>query len=62
MRSSRTRWVRRRGSFPVGADGLIDEGDLRAALAEGPALVAIQQVNNETGVIQPLDRIAIACS
>lgn len=42
----------------VGADGLIDEGDLRAALAEGPALVAIQQVNNETGVIQPLDRIA----
>ena len=37
---------------------MIDEGDLRAALAEGPALVAIQQVNNETGVIQPLDRIA----
>ena len=24
----------------------------------GPALVAIQQVNNETGVIQPLDRLA----
>ena len=42
----------------VGADGLIDEDDLRAALAEGPALVAIQQVNNETGVIQPLDGIA----
>ena len=42
----------------VGADGLIDEDDLRAALAEGPALVAIQQVNNETGVIQPLERIA----
>ena len=42
----------------VGADGVIDEDDLRAALAEGPALVAIQQVNNETGVIQPLERIA----
>jgi cysteine desulfurase len=42
----------------VGADGLIDEDDLRAAIAEGPALVAIQQVNNETGVIQPLERIA----
>lgn len=42
----------------VGADGLIDEDDLAAALAEGPALVAIQQVNNETGVIQPLERIA----
>jgi cysteine desulfurase len=27
-------------------------------LAEGPALIAIQQVNNETGVIQPLDRLA----
>ena len=42
----------------VRPDGLIDEDDLHAALAEGPALVAIQQVNNETGVIQPLDRIA----
>jgi cysteine desulfurase len=42
----------------VGPDGLIDENDLRAAVAEGPALVAIQQVNNETGVIQPLERIA----
>jgi cysteine desulfurase len=27
-------------------------------LAERPALVAIQHVNNETGVIQPLDRLA----
>ena len=26
------------------------------SLAGGPALVAIQQVNNETGVIQPLER------
>ena len=28
-------------------------------LAEGPALVAIQAVNNETGILQPLDRIAV---
>ena len=42
----------------VRADGLIDEDGLGDALAEGPALVAIQQVNNETGVIQPLERIA----
>jgi cysteine desulfurase len=41
----------------VGQDGLIDEAALDAVLAEGPALVAIQQVNNETGVIQPLDWI-----
>ncbi|WP_114227975.1 MULTISPECIES: cysteine desulfurase family protein [Sphingomonas] len=44
--------------LPVGADGLVDEAALDAALAEGPGLVAIQQVNNETGVIQPLDRLA----
>jgi cysteine desulfurase len=43
---------------PVLPNGLIDEDALDAVLADGPALVAIQQVNNETGVIQPLDRIA----
>jgi len=42
----------------VQPNGLIDEAALDAALAEGPALVAIQHVNNETGVIQPLDRLA----
>ena len=44
--------------IPVGADGLIDEAALDAVLAKGPALVAIQQVNNETGILQPLDRLA----
>jgi cysteine desulfurase len=44
--------------IPVDSNGLIDEAALDAVLAEGPALVAIQQVNNETGVIQPIDRIA----
>jgi cysteine desulfurase len=42
---------------PVDASGLADLGGLKAALTEEPALVAIQLVNNETGVIQPLDRI-----
>lgn len=42
----------------VNKDGLIDEEALDAVLAKGPTLVAIQQVNNETGVIQPLDRLA----
>ena len=41
----------------VTGDGLIDEAALDAVLAEGPALVAIQQVNNETGIIQPLDEL-----
>jgi cysteine desulfurase len=44
--------------IPVGPDGLIDEAELAAVLAEGPALIAIQHVNNVTGVIQPLDRLA----
>lgn len=44
--------------IPVCADGLIDEEALEAVLAEGPSLVAIQQVNNETGIIQPLERLA----
>ena len=45
-------------TVPVGSDGLIDEDALDQLLAEGPALVAIQQVNNETGILQPLDRLA----
>ncbi len=44
--------------IPVGGDGLIDEAGLDAVLAKGPALIAIQHVNNETAVIQPLERIA----
>ena len=44
--------------IPVDGEGLIDEAALDAVLAKGPALIAIQQVNNETGVIQPLDRFA----
>jgi cysteine desulfurase len=43
--------------IPVGSGGLIDEAALDAILAEGPALVAIQCVNNETGILQPLDRL-----
>ena len=44
--------------LPVGRDGLIDESALDAVLAQGPTLIAVQLVNNETGVIQPLDRLA----
>jgi cysteine desulfurase len=41
----------------VDSNGLMVLETLESALADGPALVAVQQVNNETGVIQPLDRI-----
>ena len=44
--------------IPVHSDGLIDEEALDRVLAGEPGLVALQQVNNETGVIQPLERIA----
>lgn len=41
----------------VDSGGLVEMDSLRSALAQAPALVAIQHVNNETGVIQPLDEI-----
>ncbi|MDB5692399.1 MAG: aminotransferase class V-fold PLP-dependent enzyme [Alphaproteobacteria bacterium] len=42
----------------VGPDGRLDLDDLDRALAEGEApLVAVQAVNNETGVIHPLAEI-----
>jgi len=42
--------------LPVDEAGAVDLPQLRAALSRGPTLVAVQQVNNETGVIQPLER------
>lgn len=53
--ASRTRWL------AVLPSGRIDLADLDRALGEGPvAAVAIQSVNQETGVIQPLrDAIAL---
>lgn len=44
--------------LPVGADGLLDPGTLRAALAVPTLLVSIMAVNNETGVIQDLAGLA----
>jgi cysteine desulfurase len=42
----------------VRSDGIVDLHDLGVALQGGRrALVAVQHVNNETGVIQPLDEI-----
>ena len=41
----------------VDRDGLLSPTVLASELGEGPTLVAIQQVNNETGVIQPLDAL-----
>jgi cysteine desulfurase len=43
--------------LPVDSDGLIDLAALQPSLADEPALVAVQYVNNETGVIQPIGSI-----
>jgi cysteine desulfurase len=41
----------------VGRDGLIDLGELEAAITDRTALVTIMAVNNEIGVVQPLAEI-----
>lgn len=44
--------------LPVNRDGLIDPDDLRKALTPQTILVCVMYANNETGVIQPIQRIA----
>lgn len=44
--------------LPVGAKGLLDPEILRTALRPDTLLVSVMQVNNETGVRQPLDEVA----
>jgi cysteine desulfurase len=48
------------GVIPAERDGVVDLGALDALLAAAPAppLVAVMQVNNETGVIQPVAEVA----
>ena len=46
---------------PVDADGVIDLGALRSALAGPPALVCLMLANNETGTIQPVAAAAALC-
>jgi len=49
---------REAAALRVDAGGVVDIVALKHALEGVPALVAVQLVNNETGVIQPLDEIA----
>jgi len=55
-------WLEQQGlgvtRIPVQSDGLIDLGQLKAALDENVAIVAVMLVNNEIGVIQPVGEIA----
>jgi cysteine desulfurase len=43
--------------LPVDADGLIDLDKLRAAIEPRTILISIMHVNNEIGVVQPLEEI-----
>ena len=47
--------------LPVGSNGLISMEELEAAIRPDTALVSIMAVNNEIGVIQPLDEIGKLC-
>jgi cysteine desulfurase len=55
-------WLEGRGVevtyLPAGSDGLLNLDDVKAALDERVALVAVMLVNNEIGVIQPVGEIA----
>jgi cysteine desulfurase len=46
---------------PVGTDGLVDPSELEAALRSNTVLVAAMAVNNEIGVIQPIEDIGRLC-
>ncbi|KAL5556142.1 hypothetical protein UlMin_038378 [Ulmus minor] len=47
--------------LPVGSDGLIDLEKLRAAIRPDTGLVSVMAVNNEIGVIQPMEEIGQIC-
>ena len=59
------RWLETQGFtttyVPVRASGLVDVGDLEAAIRPDTALVSVMGVNNEIGVIQPLAEIGALC-
>lgn len=45
----------------VESDGRLDLASLEAALRDDTVLVSVMQVNNETGVIQDIERVAALC-
>eukprot|EP00184_Porphyridium_aerugineum_P008196 CAMPEP_0184693034 /NCGR_PEP_ID=MMETSP0313-20130426/1337_1 /TAXON_ID=2792 /ORGANISM="Porphyridium aerugineum, Strain SAG 1380-2" /LENGTH=498 /DNA_ID=CAMNT_0027150989 /DNA_START=165 /DNA_END=1661 /DNA_ORIENTATION=+ len=47
--------------LPVKKDGLIDLDELKAAIRDDTALVSLMTVNNEIGVVQPIQEVAEIC-
>ena len=48
--------------LPVDGDGRVSLDALAPALAENPVVVSVMWVNNEVGVVQPVEDIASACA
>ena len=44
--------------MPVNDDGAVDLGSVAEALSRQPCVLSVMWVNNETGVVQPIDQIA----
>lgn len=57
-------WLERQGAtvsvIPVGRSGIVDPGDVAAAVTSSTAIVSVMAVNNEIGTIQPIQEIAAA--
>ncbi len=47
--------------LPVGSDGLISPDDVKNAFTDKTILVSVMMVNNEIGVIQPIEEIGRVC-
>lgn len=47
--------------LPVGRNGIVDLNKLEQAIRGGNALISVMWVNNETGVIQPIEEISKLC-
>lgn len=48
--------------LPVDRDGLVDPGEVAAAIRDDTALVAVGYANNEIGTVQPIAEIEAACA
>jgi cysteine desulfurase len=48
--------------LPVTPQGILDVDAFRSSLGQGACLVSVMAVNNETGVLQPLDSVGRECA
>jgi len=46
---------------PAGSDGVVDPGNIRAAIRSNTRMIAVSHISNVCGAIQPIGRIAELC-